>query len=327
MEHNSLNFVVWCWCKNVASCISVLCWILLLGGCASIDPFANLEEWKEVQSKNFIVYTNAQERVAFDVIKEFEAFRATALKITTIPPFEEPNLVRIYLFKNRNAFAPFQPSENTGGYFISGKNYIALYAIPFEQNPQFPIVYHEYIHYLISKHPAFIPRWYDEGLATMFETFKFDRGQVSFGQAQYNRWLFLKRQASWIPMNKFLSDQTSYLHNEGFTHAHSQAWALMHYFFFGNNVNSDKLGQYIYLINNGYNYDEALLSTFELTPEELLKKVKSYIAKETLPYSTMKLDNTAIDHTHQIRFLKEDEARQVIQDLKDLVEDFRENEK
>lgn len=316
------NNVVWSCCKNAALHISVFWWVLLLGGCATVAPFANLDEWKEIQSKNFVVYTNAQEKVALNFVKEFEIFRATALKITTIPPFEETVPVRIYLFKNQSSFAPFRPSENTAGYFIQGKNYIALYAIPFEENPQYPIVYHEYIHYLLSKHPASIPSWFNEGLATMFETFELNRGLVTFGNPQYDRWMFMKHQASWIPMKELLSDQTNYHDNNGFTHAHSQAWALMHYFIFGNNQNMAKLGQYIYLVNNGYEYDEALLSTFGLTPEELLQEVKSYVAKGTLPYSTMKLDDIAIDH-HHIRALKENEARQVIQDLKDLVETFR----
>ena len=325
MRRNFLNnYVVWGWCKNAALRMSLLWWFWLLGGCATVDPFANLDEWKEIQSKNFIVYTNAQEKVALNFVKEFEVFRATALKITTIPPFEETVPVRIYLFKNQNSFAPFRPSENAAGYFIQGKNYIALYAIPFEENPQYPIVYHEYIHYLISKHPAIIPSWFNEGLATMFETFEFNRGLVTFGNPQYDRWMLMKHQASWIPMKEFLSDQTNYHDNNELTHAHSQAWALMHYFIFGNKQNVAKLGQYIYLVNNGYEYDEALLSTFGLTPEELLQEVKGYISKATLPYSTMKLDDIAIDHHHHIRALKENEARQVIQDLKDLVETFRE---
>ena len=313
---------IWCWRQNIVLRVSVLWWLLLLGGCAT-NPFANLDEWKEIQSKNFIVYTNAPEIVALDVAKEFEVFRAIALKIITISSLEETNPVRVYLFKNKNSFAPFRPTENTAGYFISGENYIALYAIPFEHNPQFPIVYHEYIHYLTSKHPAIIPRWYDEGLATMFETFQVDRDLVTFGRAQHHRWSFLKYQASWIPMNEFLSGQTSFHHNKGFTHAHSQAWALMHYFFYGNEENPDKLGQYLYMVNNGYEYDEALRSTFGLTPEELLQEVKNYIGKKTLPYSTMKLDDIAIDHYHHIRSLEKDEAQQIIQDLLDLVDASR----
>jgi hypothetical protein len=82
-------------------------------------------------------------------------------------------------------FAPFKPTENTGGYFIQDKNYIALYATPFEENLQHPMVYHEYTHYLLSKHPAMIPKWFNEGLATMFETFELNRGVVKFGNPQY----------------------------------------------------------------------------------------------------------------------------------------------
>lgn len=325
MGSSSINNDALYRCRQVALSVGVLCWLLLLGGCAA-NPFANLEEWKEIQSKNFIVYTNAKEKVALEIVQELEAFRAVTLEITTIPPFEEKQPIRVYLFKNRNSFTPFQSTENTLGYFVPGKNFIVIYAYTPSQitvEPQFPIVYHEYIHYLISKHPANFPRWYDEGLATIFETFEFNRGHVTFGKAQLHRWNFMKYLAEWIPMDEFLSGQTSFAHNKGFTHAHSQAWALMHYFFYGSEDNLDKVGEYIYLVNNGHDYDAALRSVFELTPEELLQEVKDYVAQKTLRYSTLELDNIAIDYHHRTRSLKEDEARKVIQDLHDLVEAYR----
>ena len=309
----------WCERQNIYFRVSVLLCLLLLGGCVT-NPFANLDEWKEIQSTNFIVYTNAPEVDALDVVKELEAFRATALKIITISSLEETSPVRVYLFKSKNSFAPFRPSKNVAGYFVPGKNYIALYALPYEENPQFPIVYHEYIHYLTSKHPANIPRWYDEGLATMFETFKVDHNFVTFGKAQHHRWSFMKYHASWIPMEELLADNATFHQNKVLTHAHSQAWALIHYFFYGNKENPDKLGQYLYQINSGHDHVEALRSTFGLTPEELLQEVKRYISKDTLPYSTMKLNDIIIDHHHHIRSLKTDEAQQVIQDLLDIVD-------
>ncbi len=77
------------------------------------------------------------------------------------------------------------------------------------------------------------------------------------------------------------------------------------------------------MVNNGYVYDDALRSTFELTPEELLQKVKDYIRSETLPYSTMKPDDIATVHSHHIRSLEKDEAQQAIQELLSLVETLR----
>lgn len=313
------------WLRNMTLSMSMLGYLSLLSGCATIDPFADLDEWKEIRSQNFMLYSNAQEKVAIDFLNEFEFFRAIVLKITTIPPFEETIPVRIYLFKNPPSFAPFQLSKNTAGYFVQGKNYIALYAIPFEKNPQFPIIYHEYIHYLISKYPARIPGWFNEGLATIFETFERERDIVTFGNPQFHRWTFMKHHAEWIPMKEFLSDQVSY-HGDGnrFTDAHSQAWALMHYFLFGNRANMVRLGEYISLLNNGIDYGDALLSAFGMTPEELMQAVKKYVARDALPYSTLKLDDIAADDRHHSRSLSEPEARQILDDLMNVVKAFQE---
>ena len=124
MRQNFLNnYVVWGWCKHAALRMSVLWWFWLLGGCATIDPFANLDEWKEIQSKNFIVYTNAQEKVALNFVKEFEVFRATALKITTIPPFEETVPVRARpsgSYSSRHSLADFNSALTNGSSDSSG---------------------------------------------------------------------------------------------------------------------------------------------------------------------------------------------------------------
>lgn len=298
--------------------------LLLLGGCV-IQPFDNLEEWQEIRSSNFIVYTNASKAVAFDAVKELEAFRATALQMLTIPNLQKEKPVRVYLFKNQSSYKPFQITDNVLGYFIPKKNYIVLYAVLHEPEHQNAIIYHEYIHYLTSKHPDAIPRWYDEGLATMFETFKIDQGLVTFGKAQLVRWQFLKR-AEWIPMDEFLSGQTSFHKNKGFTHAHSQAWALMHYFFYEPG-NLEKLGQYLYMINNQKEYDEALQLAFGFTPEELLREVQNYVARGKLPYSTIKLDDINVMYSQEIRALDEKQAKKIIQDLLSQVENFKKQEK
>ena len=56
-----------------------------------------------------------------------------------------------------------------------------------------------------------------------------------------------------------------------------------------------------------------------------MKAVKSYIAKDALPYSTLKLEDIAIDYQHRSRSLNESEARQVIQDLMNVVKIFHES--
>ena len=77
------------------------------------------------------------------------------------------------------------------------------------------------------------------------------------------------------------------------------------------------------MVNNGFNSNEALLSSFGMTPEKLLQEVKDYVEKDALPYSTMKIEDIALDHHYHIRSLKEGESRQIIQDLKGIADDFR----
>lgn len=292
----------------------------MLAGCVH-HPFANLDEWKEIRTKNFIIYSNAEQHVTQEVAHNLENFRTIALKLTDIPPFQDPSL-RVYVFKNRSSFAPFQPYEYVGGFFIQGPDYIALNADAWNLAAS-SIIYHEYIHYLLSKHPAHFPLWYEEGLAGLFETLEYDDKTVKFGIPPNDRWVWLDTEAEWIPMDRLLLGQVDFTENEGFTHAHAQSWAVMHYFFFGKVLDFFKLGRYIFLVNDGNSPDDALLQVFGLTPEELLKEVKQYIAQEHLGYSAISL--TQIDQESNYRFLpiSQIEAKRVLQDLLVLIKEYR----
>lgn len=294
--------------------------MIVLGGCVS-HPFAHLEEWKEIRTTNFIFYSNAEEHVSLKIARNLENFRTIALKLTNIPPFQDPSL-RVYVFKNRSSFTPYQPYENVGGFFIQGPNYIAINASAWNLSAS-SIIYHEYIHYLLSKHPAHFPLWYEEGLAGLFETLEYQDDTVKFGIPPNDRWVWLDTEAEWIPMDRLLLNQVDFTENEGFTHAHAQSWAVMHYFFFGKVLDFFKLGRYIFLVNDETPPVEALKQVFGLTPEELLEEVKQYIAQEHLGYSAISLTRVAQVSNYQFLPISQVEAKRVLQDLLILVKKYQ----
>ncbi len=294
--------------------------MIMLGGCVH-HPFANLDEWKEIRTSHFIFYSNAEQHVTQEVARNLENFRTIALKLTNIPSFQHSSL-RVYVFKNKISFAPFQPYTKVGGFFMQGPNYIAINASAWNLSAS-SIIYHEYIHYLLSKHPAHFPLWYEEGLAGLFETLEYQDETVKFGIPPNDRWVWLDTEAEWIPMDRLLLDQVDFSENQGFTHAHAQSWAMMHYFVFGKVLNFSRLGRYVYLVNEGTPPIEALKQVFGLTPEELLDKVKQYIAQEHLGYSAISL--TQVDQESNYRFLpiSQIEAKRVLQDLLVLIKEYR----
>ncbi len=308
--------ITWVKMTGLGACL----YMIFLGGCVS-QPFANLEEWKEIRTRHFNFYSNAEERVALEIASKLENFRTIALKLTNIPPFQDHSL-RVYVFKNRSSFTPFQPYEKVGGFFIQGPNYIVINANAWNISAS-SIIYHEYIHYLLSKHPAYFPLWYEEGLAGLFETVEYQDKTVKFGIPPNDRWVWLDTEAEWIPMDQLLLDQVDFTANEGFTDARAQSWAIMHYFVFGKEKNFLKLGQYIFLVNHGMPPHQALKDVFGLTPEELLVEVKQYIAQDELDYNAISL--TRIDQGSNYQFLPitQVEAKRVLQDLLLLVKQYR----
>ncbi len=284
-------------------------------------PFASLDEWKEIRTKHFIFYSNADKHLSLEIARNLENFRAIVLKLTNIPPFQDSSL-RVYIFRNKRSFTPFQPYENVRGFFIQGPNYIAINARAWNFSAS-SIIYHEFIHYLLSKHPAHFPLWYKEGLAGLFETLEYQNETVKFGIPPNDKWVWLDTEAEWIPMQPLLLDQVDFSENQGFTDARAQSWAIMHYFVFGKEKNFLKLGRYIFLVNHGIPPHQALKDVFDLTPEELLVEVKQYIAQDELGYNAISLTRIDQVSNYQVLPITQVEAKRVLQDLLILVKKFR----
>ncbi|MGD9851902.1 MAG: hypothetical protein AB7T38_11590 [Nitrospirales bacterium] len=288
-------------------------WLVWLGGCAN-HPFANLEEWKKIRTANFIFYSNTDETLAIDIAKTLENFRTLALQITTIPPFEEPHPLRVYVFNDWRSFTAFQPMEKVGGYFIQGHNFIAMNAAVWDGSAS-SIIYHEFIHYLLSKHPARFPQWYDEGLAGIFETFDYHDGTVKFGIPTGDKWLWLLTQPEWISMEQLLLDQVDFLQDQVGIMAHAQSWAMMHYFFFGKEGNFDKLGRYIFLVNDEVSPLEALMAACGLTPEGLFQEVKQYVAQGELDYTSIAINPVDLNPQLELLPVTQIEIKEVLHEL------------
>jgi len=135
-------------------------------------PAAALDKWIRVQSKNFTLVGNATENEIREVAEGLEVFRTAFSRFFKL---KEGSSVAttVTVYRSDQAFKPFKPlyegkPANLAGYFQPGSdmNFIALAADM--DTPR--VIYHEYVHRLMSDNMASQPLWFQEGFAECFSS-------------------------------------------------------------------------------------------------------------------------------------------------------------
>jgi tetratricopeptide (TPR) repeat protein len=264
---------------------------LLLGlllGMATLLPVragdAADENWLVVRDREFTVYTNGRPRVADMVTRNLRAVHEVILGLNPAlqPRFEVPTWV--LAFNTYESWIPYQTdrngkSEGAAGMFIDHQlaNILALVADP-NYDP-YPVLYHEYTHYLLSTVFPDLPPWLDEGLAEYFGSMWIFPDRVEVGSKI--KWHMAElRNASWLPLDRLLAVtlQDDEYHEEsrrGMFYA--QSWALVHYLMQSNPTDLDAVARYVRLVEQGEERRKALATAFGEDLTGLEARLRAYV--------------------------------------------------
>ncbi len=249
------------------------------------------ETWRELRSPNFLMVSNATEATATSVLSRLERFRFTLARVLPNRRLGEELTTQVYGFRDFDSLEPFLPlteerGSSVAGYFRSGvfKNVIALdlSAPPgaFES-----VVFHEYIHLVLSLDRRRYPLWFEEGLAEFYAGVRFDGERAELGLASQNHRLTLAQEPL-IPMEKLLTaDESSeaYLQSESRIF-YAESWALLHYLVAGRGATGQAgLARFLSRISSGEDVIEAFGSAFERTPDEMEAELRLYLSENDLP--------------------------------------------
>jgi len=265
------------------------------------------QKWFEVRTANFRFFSNAGRPATRKVAADLEELRAVLAELTdydlqsTVPTY-------IFVFKRDRSFLPYKvlyegrPAA-VSGYFIGGEqaNYIATIA---DSKDASAIIYHEYVHYVAKNNFWNLPVWFSEGLAQFYESFEVVGDTVHIGLPVV-RHLIVLRGAVPIPLDQlFAVDRFSELYNESDRKGmfYSQSWALVHYLLLGNSERRQQLGNYLDLVRDGVQGDEAFNTAFSGDYESLTRELRGYLRALRFP---------SIETTADIDLDKEFEIRKM----------------
>ncbi|HKI06630.1 MAG TPA: DUF1570 domain-containing protein [Thermoanaerobaculia bacterium] len=264
---------------------AIVLWVLMAAP-AQAQP--KKEEWIELRTASFTLFSNAGEKVVRQIGADLERLRDALSQLTPGLALNSPSPTYIFVFKNAASFRPYQrvyagkPLES-GGYFLSRQlaNYVAVNGD--QHGEARAIIYHEYVHYVLRNNYASLPLWLHEGLAEYYSTFEVakDEARIGLPIAEYVQWL---RKNPLIPLSGlFAVDEHSESYNEAARRGafYAESWALVHYLIAGSPERRLQATESLRLAQAGTPPDKIFRQAFGTDPaaldRELAKYVQSYI--------------------------------------------------
>jgi tetratricopeptide (TPR) repeat protein len=254
---------------------------------------AKHENWVEVRSTNFIVVSNAGEKLARKTATRFEQIRAVFRQSMAVASAHPSPMITILAVKDEDSMRALLPEywakghAHPAGIFVENLDqYFALIQLDAPGSNPYNTIYHEYYHSLTLPYFPNLPLWVAEGLAEFWGNTQVTDSETKMGEADPDLISELK-QNSLIPLNVlFKVDQSSPYYNEDHKTSifYAESWALMHYLMVGDKASHrPMLTAYLEALARGASQEEAAAKAFG-DLKKLQSEVYGYIGNNSFYY-------------------------------------------
>jgi tetratricopeptide (TPR) repeat protein len=216
------------------------------------------DKWTAVQSKNFFLVGNASESQIREVAENLELFRTAYGKFFKLRESAATVGTTVIVFKSDAAFRPYKPiyqgkPANIAGYFQGGqdKNLIVLSAEI--ETPR--VIYHEYVHRLMSDNLSSKPPFFQEGFAECFSTLEIEGRdkKLRLGRAIAEH-VALLNERRFLPLEQLFAvtnESKEYNEEEKQGLFYAESWALVHYMMLGPRERMNQFFEFLNGLNSG----------------------------------------------------------------------------
>jgi len=267
--------------------------VAVLASASLPAPDAVAETWVELRSAHVTVRSNAGERKAAEMARQFERFRTALFAVWPWIHGESDPPVVVYATRDESSLRQLLPSfwddgARPAGVALSGLGGGAVairldVPLPrFGRRNPFHVLYHEYVHLLLELRLERLPAWLHEGLAEYFGAAVVDGDAMQVDWPIPEHVLLLRQQPLLATASLLEAGPAS----EGRAHGRSpifyaQSWALVHYLLRGKWDSSlGPIGAYLALRADGLNDDQAMRQSVG-APERLDAALRSHVGALT----------------------------------------------
>lgn len=264
-------------------------------------PVEARETWHEVHSPNFVVVSNAGAERAKDVAARMEQFRFALATLLPSSSLVSEVSTQVYAFRDFDSFESFLPQTEDGvalasGYFREGpyKNVIAL-DLSATRAVYERIIFHEYVHLLLSLSGYDFPLWFEEGMAEFYASATLEDDVAELGRVEERHRRVLEEYAS-LPMTDLLTVEEDWpLSAEPHEAAtfYAQSWSLVHFLVAGSGKEGHRLlADYLGRLSRGDDPLEAFSLAFGKTPEAMAQVLSDYVDAGSFPHYEIEYPHT-----------------------------------
>jgi len=273
----------------------VAVWGVLAGAGGLWAQPADLDAWLAVRTPHVTLATDAAPARAAAVAATLERFRAAFAQLAPGLELETPAPTRIIAFRDSEHYAPYRRAGGRGvrvlGQFLSSPdgNLLTLDADPGYVGA-FAVIYHEYVHYLVDSNLPDVPRWFNEGLAEYYSSFRVEGEQVHIGGP-------VPRAVRWLAKNGvppldriFSGSPRAKRHDaEEVGDFYAGSWLLVHYLLAGDGERLDKTAALLARLAAGADAGRALEEIFDLRMSDLAAELAAHLGDGNMQEATLPL--------------------------------------
>lgn len=175
----------------------VLFFMLLVAQAFAVNtPYTPGTPWWEIRSPHFSVVTNADEKQGREVARHLEEIRAVFGALAEKGNISAPVPLQIIAFRSRDDVRRFAPlwneePDDVPGLFQPDNDHDFI-IIDLSVADPWPVVFHEYAHYLLKGNYPQTQPWFDEGFAEYYSTLTIVNNIAEIGRPPKNARQFLK---------------------------------------------------------------------------------------------------------------------------------------
>jgi len=246
--------------------------------------------WREIRSRDVIVYGQQSPSTLRDIAIQLEQFRVVLGDIIKGAKNPQSLPTEVYVFDDPDAIRPYVPlyggkPASLGGYCRCGStddgSLIVVGMSRYAETT--PIIFHEYTHLLLRNALERPPVWLNEGLAEYFSTL----GQPIGRHIQTLR-------ERMLPVSDIIDTrQSSALYNEASRKGifYAEAWALTHYLLTERPDSAAILNRYLETATDHDPNPAALVDATGLSLKQLDVELRRYINRSS--YRAVRITNDA----------------------------------
>ncbi|MBY0563662.1 MAG: hypothetical protein K2P58_05680 [Hyphomonadaceae bacterium] len=254
--------------------------VFVLAVALAHPSYAQDGRWWRVETQNFIVYGDVNERQARDAAQSLEDFDLVLRALTRLETRTVETKLEVFLVRGIQGLRQVSPNlgDNVAGFYVSGGDLIAAFSRYDRdiRDLRKAILFHEYAHhFMLHYFPNAYPRWYIEGWAEYLSTVEIQNRRATIGRpsTMQSNWLI---HSDDFPILDLLAPERLDRHGNDFVaRFYANAWFAANYI--SNNTERLRgLERYVAMLGEGGDPIDSFEPAFGITPEQFNAELNAF---------------------------------------------------